>query len=397
MSNTQDENVPIKQFVLLNPNWFYEHKFTPIISYLKNEIFQKECKEYIDEDGNNLLHYFFMNCDVFCKMSFLLFQWCMKIGIDIDLKNKSNMTPFYYYMNFLFENNLDENTGFADFFMDILSFVNFNENNTHSNGNNFLHLLCYSPNVYQHEIIIKNVIDAFPKACNSRNKDKQLPLHIALSYWRKKDNKKLLFYLFLKTSIPNFVYTDNKGRNIFHLVCEYNLIELCKFIYDKCEKFHSKLIIPIQNTINTPICFVVVANKNKQIIDFLLEKDPKLFIQKDTSEKNNTILDHLFQFYALDKCIEYKNIFARLIKNEIIIKNLSYEYIKKMYEKMKLYDIHGIYECKICFETDDVRSWRIPYVCNLHINEKMHQSCIDKCKKYIEKEHDFICPMCNYK
>lgn len=382
-----------KQFILLNPNWFYEHKFTPIISYLKNEIFQKECKEYVDDDGNNLLHYFFMNCDVFCKMSFLLFNWCIKIGIDIDLKNKSNMTPFYYYMNFIFENNLDENTGFSDYFLDIVSYVNLTDNNIHSNGNNFLHILCHIPSILKHEKIIKNIIDTFPKVCNYRNKEKQLPLHLALSYWRKKDNKKLLFYLFLKTNPSNFILSDHKGRNIFHLVCEYNLIELVKFIYDRLQKLHKQLIIPIQNSMNTPITFIVVANKNKDLIDFLLEKDADLFIQKDSN--NITILDHLFQFYALEKNQEYKTIFAKLIKNEKIIKHLSYAYIRKMYEKIKLYDIHGNYECKICFETDDIRNWRNPYVCHMHPNEKFHLECFDKCRKI--KENDSICPMCDYK
>lgn len=397
MSNITNEELinSNKQYILLNPNWFYEHKFTPIISYLKNEIFQKECLEYIDDDGNNLLHYFFMNCDVFCKMSFLLFNWCVKIGMDFNLKNKSNMTPFYYYINFIFENNLDENTGFSEYFLDIISLINFSEEYTHSNGNNFLHILCHVPGVYKHEKIIKYIIDNYNKACNFRNRQKQLPLHIALSYWRKKEDKKLLFYLFLKTSASNFILCDHKGRNIFHLACEYNLIELVKYIYIKFQKYHSQLIVPIQNSIQTPITFVVVANKNLEMIDYLLEKNVDLFIQK---ENDNTILDHLFQFYALEKNKIYKNIFAKLIKNEQIIQKLSYVYIRNMYEKIKLYDIHGNYECKICFETDDIRHWRNPYICSMHPDDKFHQECINKCKKHIhENKETFICPMCDYK
>lgn len=235
MSKGEDSGFKKPDMILLNPDWFLEMRMTPIVSYLKNDVFVQECKHFVDEDENNLLHYLFMNCEKFDRMTNLLLKWSMKIGIDFNKKNKTGMTPFYYYMNFLHQNDYKDVTGFRNFFEEILESVDISTK--HANGNTFLHLLCFSPMVVKHSDLLKRVIKRYPSLLLEKNNSRQTPLHVAMSFWRRRECLHLLFFLYLMTPQVGVCCYDSKGRNIFHLACEYGLKSI---VQDLIVKYDSR-------------------------------------------------------------------------------------------------------------------------------------------------------------
>jgi ankyrin repeat protein len=371
-----------KKNVLLNPNWFYDHKFTPIISYLKNETFQNECKDFKDEFDNNLLHYFFMNISNFDQNTFLLLKWCIQIGINFNSPNKKNMTPFYYYVNFLFENNFSKDTGFEKYIMEILNI--FDKKTVHSDGNNFIHILCHSPYLYNYIDLMKEIINKNEENLKEKNSQKQIPLQIAMSFWRKTESKKLLYYLYLKTPEYCLDFFDAKGRNSFHLACEYDLVNLVDYMLNKNSNFTS---IKLLNEEKTPIIFVILKNANLDLIIYFLNRNPDLFLEKNDCGLG--VLDILFQMYVLEKNEKYKKILYKIAENHELLSKI--ENAKHIIQKFKKYDLFGDYECQICLEKKDLREWEIPFSCCNH-NEKIHLSCM---KKWYDISKS--CPICDYK
>lgn len=368
--------------ILLNPNWFFEHRLTPIISYLKNKVFQKECKSFKDESDNNLLHYFFMNCSYFDQNSLLLLKWCTQVGIGFNSKNKNNMTPFYYYVNFVFEKNFGSETGFEKYFIEIMKM--HDRKTAHADGNSFLHIFCHSPYVHTHSNLIKTLIELNLEKLKERNNHKQIPLQIAMSFWRKPECLNLLYYLYCKTPDYCLGYFDSKGRNCFHLACEYDLVNLVENMLKKNPGLlHSRIL----NDEKTPIIFVVLKNASLKLVFYFLQKDQNLFLQKN--ENNQTIFDVLFQMYVLEKNSTYKKIMCKLAENSFILTNV--ENARNIIQKFKKYDLYGNYECLICQETKDIRDWEIPFACSCH-EEKIHHSCM---KKWYEISKS--CPICDYK
>lgn len=369
--------------VLLNPNWFWDHKYTPIVSYLKNKEFIIECQNFRDDANNSVLHYLFINCKKFDNMTLLLMKWLIHNGLSMNQSNKKGMTPFYYYMNFIFENNLDENTEFDKYFMQVVDF--HDKESVHSNGNNFIHLLCFCPFVYKHKIVIKDLIIENVEKLSKKNNSKQIPLYIAMSYWRDTHNLPLLYFMFQKTPYECLSSCDTMGRNCFHLACEYNLIHIINFMILKDKNIvHTRMLTEKKN----PICFTIIKNADIVLIRHLLQKSPELFTQKNVDDKN--ALDILFESYITTKENDvYKKIFALLIKNKHVNDKLTN--IKDIYNKMKLFDQHKEYDCLICLQEKDIREWEIPVCCANH-QEKMHKSCFDKWYK-ISKS----CPVCDYK
>lgn len=371
--------------VLLNPNWFWDHKYTPIVSYLKNKEFIEECKKFCDDNQNTLLHYLFMNCKKFDQMTFLVMKWLICNGLNVNDTNKSRMTPFYYYINFIFENELSETTGFDKYFLQILNY--YDNESIHENGNTFLHLLTFCPFVYKHKDIIKSTIDLHLDKLSKKNNNKQIPLYIAMSYWRENKNVPLLYYIFLKTPIHMLNSFDIKGRNCFHLACEYSQSTIIDFLMAKDKKIISNT--KILNEKRDPIVFTVVKNADLDFIKYLLLKLPEIFTEKNCDEKN--VMDTLFDSFIIntDKSEIYKKIFMILVKNQTIKSSLPN--VKDIYSKIKSFELYQNYECMICMETKDLRDWERPFCCENHA-EKMHKSCFEKWYKISRS-----CPICDYK
>ena len=369
-------------FVLLNPMWFFNHNYTAIVSYLKNSIFVRECSRFVDGDGNNLLHYFFFRCKKISRLLLLLIKWCVKIGVDMNQTNKKKITPFYYYSNFLFEKGLSDTLSLKETFFDICAL--WDRKSRHQNGNNILHVLaCYPFSEDQFDFVIKT-IDLFVFCLEEKNDAKQIPLALGLSTWRGKKSHRILYYLYLKTPVKSMTSLDSKGRNIFHLACEYGLSNVVKHMI----KIDPGIVQSrIMDDLKTPILFRVIQNVHTDVIFFLAQRFPVLLTQLD--EEGRNLLDWILNCYIIYSDPIYKTIFEGLC-NKKIVRDTFPDY-KKKYSNVKHFEKHGHYFCHICHEIKDPRNWESPTTCRSH-PEKFHTSCI---RKWLDVHQS--CPMCEYK
>lgn len=381
-NQVEDNSLVQISYVLLNCDWFYEHKYTPIISYLKNKIFIEECKKFIDEYDNNLCHYICLNISSFTKLTYLILKWLIKIGVSINKNNKKGNSAFFYLMHYWYANDFKENG--VEYFENILEYVK--KDNQNHNGDTFIHMLCHSKqnDLLSNIELMRKIIDKNVDLLKIRNKKKQLPLHIALSYWKGQSMCKLLYYLMLKTPSTSYTLCDMNGRNIYHLLLEYNNIHLIKYFI---KRYPNMISLPLQNELKTPSIFIILINHHDELLDMYLKTYPKLFLEKD--KKNTDVLDILYQYYILTSKTEYVDIINKLWKCQLFEKDKILDVLKKI----KMYSKYGNYICHICNESkSDIREWEIPYICKNHDKQLFHMSCLKKWLKY-----DKTCPMCAYK
>jgi hypothetical protein len=430
----------IESYNDFNPYIFYEHQYdiiAPLIS--KNNEKQSEfisnCLNYKDDDNNNILHYIFFQLDKyhFTKRCYNICKWILtqnRINLTnsngkyislLNVKNKNNNNPFYYYLDywiskkFVSETNLNEvsfidgfNLFYQQFHLDLSIPNNFNDN--------IFHILCHYSNIYEHKDI-ENIlyIPDLIRLYKCKNNNKQYPLHIAMSSFQNKDNinSNILNYIFHITFklLPLCITsTDYKGRNIYHLSLEYNQKHIFEYIINcnNSEKLVATSINVDDNSnrnnvgkYNMPNVFILLINKNKELTQILYNKYPKLFLAIDN--KQRTIFHILYEFYLLNKDNYYIDTFEIFSKQQYIINNinLSKDTIDNLLLNMKLYKKYGNYFCHICLEGEnsnmndidlkdinikqvdkDIRDWEKPYICksnhNNHPDKLIHLSCMKK-------------------
>ena len=371
-----------KTRVLLNPLWFYNHKYTAIVSYLKNKIFVKECLNFLDQEGNNLLHYFFLNCKSVSRIMILLVRWCVKIGLDINRANKKMMTPFYYYANYLFEKGFSDDSQLQNTFHEIVAL--WDKKTRHSNGNNLLHVMACYPFTETQFGFVKKVIESFQSCLEEKNNKSQLPLSVALSTWRKKETHAILYYMYLKTPPRCFTALDFRGRNVFHLACEYGLLSVVKHMLKTTPRLVDSKIM---NEQRTPLVFLIAQNAQVDFLSYFLREQPQLITELSEDEKN--VIEWLAECFIISSDPVYKRLTTELCQKKLI--KDSFPECKKVLLRMSQFEKHGHYFCHICHEIKDPRNWEPPVTCRFH-TEKFHSTCAHK---WLEVRSS--CPICDYK
>jgi hypothetical protein len=207
-----------------------------------------------------------------------------------------------------------------------------------------------------------------------------------MSTWRKKETLALLLYLYLKTPGPTLYGLDIKGRNIFHLACEYGI----KGIVSHMLKEHPKIVFTkIKDENETPVMFRVVQNMHVDVLNYLLREHPQLLPETDSNGKD--IYTWIFECYALERHAVYKQIFLSLLKKNLRDGHQPDKHVLQTYKKFPMFEKYGNYQCFICLETRDPRDWEAPVCCSNH-PEKFHSSCL---RKWLQISR--TCPMCDFK
>lgn len=369
-------------YSLLNPQWFFEHNFTPIFSYMKCEIFMKECIEYSDVYENNLCHILCLNIKKINKPFIVLLKWLVKIGVSFNKQNKKKMTPFHYIISYWVEKQFDDISGFSEYEDLIMKMADTQI--TDKDGNTFIHMMCMCIHTQYMSEKLKEYVNTYPNLLKVRNEKKQLPLNIAMSSFHERD-KKLLYYVFLKTPTSSWTLCDYLGRNIYHLTIEYGIIELIKYFWEKYPNYKS---IPIQNESRMPSVFLAVINCNVSVFNLFVEHHPDSFLEKTKEGKD--IFDIILHHYLISKKESYLLLFKRLYNLEAF---KTHENKRKIKEYLDLYQRVGNYYCHICCDNiNDIRQWQKPFVCKNHESQLFHMDCM---KQWIKTRK--CCPMCDYK